>query len=83
VCGPAAVEYFLCRGCNEVVVYRLLPWMRWFFNRGGVVGVPSCGGYMVDVTMCVASKVQSFMFWCRVPGDGSLFFCRLCAVSVN
>ena len=61
MCDPAA-EYFLYRGCNEVVVYRLLPWMCWFFHRGGVVGPPSCRGCMVDVMMCVASKVQLFMF---------------------
>jgi hypothetical protein len=47
-------------GCNEAVVYRLLPWMCWFFHRGGVVGAPSCGGgrYMVDVMVWMALKVQ-------------------------
>ena len=63
MCDPAAVEYFLCRGCNEVVVYHLLSWMRWFFNRGGVVGPPPAGRGVVDVMMCVTSKVQSFLFW--------------------
>ena len=65
VCDPAAVEYFLCRGCNDKVVYSLLPWVRWFFHLVGGCGCPLLregGGCKVDVTMCLASKVQSFMF---------------------
>jgi hypothetical protein len=57
-----------------------------FFHGGGVVGAPSCGGYMVNVVMvCVAPKVQIVYILgveCLVIWVFSAP-CRLCAVPLN
>ena len=56
VCGIQQWWSGFCAVVMRVLVYRLLPWMRWFFHHGGVVGAPSCAG-VYDMVR-VASKVQ-------------------------